>query len=182
MKLFAFYVGGDTETSNIELHDLFFSVGEKPEDCYEDLKKQWWGTPQSLHIDCFGDLHHANGYDIILKSEPYSEDQQLYFANLGGYDTTLFTELHKNLFVVAPTESKAKVKALKTVPEWSLHHKDNLYEVENMLCLNDLLKEKDIHIHLIESKEEKPFEFTCGYFPIGKENGQFVTAKPNKTE
>jgi hypothetical protein len=53
MKLFAFYVGGETETSNTELHNMRFAVGERMEDCYESLRRQWWGTPESLHSNVF---------------------------------------------------------------------------------------------------------------------------------
>jgi hypothetical protein len=62
MKLFAFYVGGKTETSNTELHDMRFAVGEGMEDCYESLRGQWWGTPESLHIDCWSEITHSDGY------------------------------------------------------------------------------------------------------------------------
>jgi hypothetical protein len=44
MKLFAFSVGGETETSNTELHDMRFAMGERMEDCYESLRRQWWGN------------------------------------------------------------------------------------------------------------------------------------------
>ena len=54
MKLYMFYVGGDCGSSNIELHDIRFSVGETPEDCFDDLRRQWWGEPKSLHLDSWG--------------------------------------------------------------------------------------------------------------------------------
>jgi hypothetical protein len=38
MKLFAFYVGGETETSNTELHDMRFAVAERMEDCHRFLR------------------------------------------------------------------------------------------------------------------------------------------------
>jgi molybdopterin-binding protein len=50
MKLFMFYVGGNCGNSNIELHDVRFSMGNAPEDCYDDLRRQWWGDPTSLHL------------------------------------------------------------------------------------------------------------------------------------
>ena len=60
MKLFMFYVGGDCGNSNVELHDVRFSIGNAPEDCYEDLRQQWWGTPESLHLDCWGPVEQAD--------------------------------------------------------------------------------------------------------------------------
>jgi hypothetical protein len=51
MKLFMFYVGGNCGNSNVELHDVRFAIGDAPEDCYDDLRRQWWGDPKSLHLD-----------------------------------------------------------------------------------------------------------------------------------
>ena len=86
MKLFMSYVGGSFRNSNTELHDVRFTVGEGIRDCYANLRAQWWGDPKSLHLDCWGEVNQADGYDIVLVSEPpASTDERLFFANLGGY-------------------------------------------------------------------------------------------------
>jgi hypothetical protein len=110
MKLFVVYVGGGTHNSNTELHDVRFSIGETIEDCYDDLRNQWWGKAESLHLDCWGTLEYADGYDITISPKVYMGIEKLYFINLGGYNSSEFTELHKNIFVVAETESHAKIK------------------------------------------------------------------------
>jgi hypothetical protein len=168
MKLFAVYIGGIAPGANIELHDMRFCAGETIEDCYDDLRAQWWGAPESLHLDCWGALESADGYDIALKPEPYAGENRLWFVNLGGYTQSEFTELHKNVFVVALNESKAKVRALKTILDWESHHRDYLYEVEQILCLNDAAQVKGLHIHLLPSGNPKPFAFTCRYRTIGE--------------
>lgn len=169
MKLFIVYVGGETETSNVELHDVRFCIGEKIEDCYDELKKQWWGTPRSLHLDCWGALEYADGYNISLsKTAPTNQEHQLYFVNLGGYNTHEFTEQHKNMFVVDIRENKAKVKALKTVQDWNSPHKDFQYDIEKAVCLNEAIESYGYHLVLEETSKEKEFTFTCGYTPIGK--------------
>jgi hypothetical protein len=66
LNLFSFYIGGKYRNSNIELHDIRFSVGEKAEDCYEDLRRQWWGDPESLHLDCWGRVNQADGFDVTV--------------------------------------------------------------------------------------------------------------------
>ena len=66
MKLFMFYIGGDCGNSNIELHDIRFSVGETAEDCRDDLRRHWWGEPKSLHLDCWGEVEQADGFDVSL--------------------------------------------------------------------------------------------------------------------
>lgn len=169
MKLFIVYVGGEVEQSNVELHDVRFCVGETIEDCYEDLKKQWWGTPESLHLDCWGSLEHANGYNIVLnKNTPEQNSCKLYFVNLGGYDSKEFTELHNNIFVVAESDSKAKVQALKTIQHWKSPHRDYQFDIEKTICINDAVETYGYHISLIKTDEVKDFEFTCRFTPIAK--------------
>src|ERR1700761_7965099 len=112
MKLFMFYIGGDCGNSNIELHDIRFSVGSRAEDCFDDLRRQWWGDPASLHLDCWGAVEQADGHDIALSAEPGADAvKKLFFVNLGGYAPSEFTELHRNVLIVAADESSAKAKA-----------------------------------------------------------------------
>ena len=61
MQLFMFYVGGNCGNSNVELHDVRFSIGHTVEDCLEDLRRQWWGEPKSLHLDCWGVVEQEIG-------------------------------------------------------------------------------------------------------------------------
>lgn len=169
MKLFALYIGGATETSMIELHDMRFVIATSLTDTYDELKRTWWGTPESLHIDCWGELTSADGHNIHLRPEPAAnDDKNLYFVNLGGYDPDEFTELHKNVFIVAATESKAKVKALKMILDWKSHHKDYLFDVEKTVNISTLAAEKSLHLHLEETETPVPFTFTCKYHPLGK--------------
>lgn len=169
MKLFAVYVGGSTETSRVELHDMCFAIGDTIEDCYPDLYDQWWGTPESLHIDCWGALKCIDGYEIELKEAPYEDENKLWFVNLGGYEPSEFTEIHKNVFVVAPRASKARAQALKKILDWKGRHMDYEYEIEHMTCLQDLLNNKGVHIHLKHTGEPDNFEFKTEYHPLPKD-------------
>jgi|HubBroStandDraft_3_1064219.scaffolds.fasta_scaffold442693_1 hypothetical protein len=170
MKLFAFYVGGKTETSNTELHDMRFAVGEGMEDCYESLRGQWWGTPESLHIDCWSEITHSDGYSISLHAEASSGVEKLFFANLGGYDADQFTELHSNVFVVAPNKAGAKKRALATVDHWIKPHRDMLFEVEHIIGLSEVTASYGFHIHLAPTTETRPLAFVTGcYIRLGAE-------------
>jgi len=169
MKLFIVYVGGEIEQSHVELHDVRFCVGKTIEDCYDDLRAQWWGTPESLHLDCWGVLEYADGYNVSLsKNRPSDESDKLYFVNLGGYTSKEFTELHSNIFVIAPNDSKAKVRALKTIQHWDSPHRDYQYEVEKAVCLNDAVESYGYHVVLEKTDTEQEFQFTCKYTPIAK--------------
>ncbi|WP_454783590.1 DUF1543 domain-containing protein [Legionella sp. WA2022007384] len=169
MNLFVIYIGGSHPDSLIELHDLRFIVANSIEDTYDALRKSWWGIPKSLHIDAWGILNYADGYGIQISQEQ-SEDRgnKLFFVNLGGYDKKQFTELHKNIFVVAANEFEAKQKALTQISDWESPHRDYLYEVDNLLNINSLLKNEGYYVHLNKQVELKPFDFTCCYNPIGR--------------
>lgn len=168
MKLFAIYIGGEHPQAHIELHDMRFVVAAHIEDTYAELRRQWWGTPKSLHLDCWSELSRADGYAVTLKPEPFTGPERLYYVNLGGYQPQDFTELHKNMFVVAETEQKAKIRALKTVKHWDAFHKDDMYEAEQCFGLQQETGKAGLFIHLEKIADESPAPFSCVYKPIGK--------------
>lgn len=162
MKLFAVYIGGEMDGANIELHDMRFVVAESLEQSYQQLRDSWWGRPGSLHIDCWSELTRADGYAITLHPQPAEGTAKLFYVNVGGYDPSQFIELHQNSFVVAETESKAKVKALKTARHWNSFHKDDIYEAEQCFCIGSRFREPWF-IHLEKIDDESPAPFVCGY-------------------
>jgi hypothetical protein len=167
MKLFMFYVGGNYGNSNVELHDVRFSIGETAEDCHADLREQWWGDAESLHLDCWGAVEQADGYDIALtKDGPGAGTDKLFFVNLGGYDPAEFSELHRNVLLVAPDANTAKARAKALIKGWLLPHKDNLFEVEKAIDVTALLEAYGYSLSLQKATEEKPFKFVCDYLPI----------------
>jgi hypothetical protein len=168
MNLFVIYVGGKTETSLIEVHDIHFAVGEKIEDTYNQIRNQWWGTPSSLHLDAWGILKCVDEYNIVLKKESSIDNaNKLFFVNLGGYNPHEFTELHKNMFVVAENAVAAKAKAKSTISSWNVPHTDNLLDVDDCVNVSDLLASKGVSIHLEPTNDAAPFDFICKYVPIG---------------
>lgn len=166
-NLFVVYVGGKTETSLIEVHDIHFAIGARIEDTYDQLRKQWWGTPKTLHLDAWGIIKSVDNYDITLTTHPLTDQtHKLFFINLGGYNPNEFTELHKNMFVVAEHEGQAKQKAKNTISDWTVPHKDNLYNLDECVNVNDLLQKQGLAIQLTPTDHPEPFQFTCKYVPI----------------
>src|SRR5438876_862287 len=108
MNLYVVYVGGMTAASLIEVHDIHFAIAETLNDTFDQLKNQWWGTAASLHIDAYGILKSVESCHLELKTTSSNSKLQLYFLNLGGYDNNQFTELHKNMFVIAESPEEAK--------------------------------------------------------------------------
>ncbi len=167
MKLFMFYVGGNHRNSNVELHDVRFSIGETAEDCHADLRRQWWGDPESLHLDCWGAVEQADGFDITLATDtPRDSADRLFFVNLGGYDPAEFTELHKNVLLVAPDTTAAKARAKAQIQHWSQPHKDKLFDVEKAVDLTAQMQRYGYSLRLTRATREKAFAFVCKYLPI----------------
>ncbi|WP_245321720.1 DUF1543 domain-containing protein [Bradyrhizobium sp. LTSPM299] len=148
MKLFMFYIGGDCQNSNVELHDVRFSVGQSIEDCYDDLRAQWWGDPKSLHLDCWGEINQADGYDVSLTREPAAAAGRLFFVNLGGYDPKQFSELHRNVLLVASDAPAAKARALTLIEGWNLPHKDRLFEIEKAVDISAAMERRGYSLRL----------------------------------
>lgn len=171
MKLFVIYIGGVTATSLIELHDMRFVVAHSIEETYHALRNTWWGTPESLHLDAWGELIYADGYDITINhtnNHPDSaQEEKLFFLNLGGYDSKQFTELHHNVFIVAKDKQTAKIKAKAQIQHWEVPHTDNNLEVENIISVDECIEKLGCNLILTKTERAKPFVFTCKYTPIG---------------
>ena len=163
MRLFAIYIGGEHPRANIELHDMRFVVARTIIETYDELRRQWWGTPGSLHIDAWAVIDHADGYDVELSSEPFPGPERLFYVNLGGYDENEFLEKHRNVFVVARTILEAKTRALRENRGWKQLHRDDQYEAEQIFALDDVAREQRLHVHLRPSQESRPTTFTCKY-------------------
>lgn len=160
MNLFMAYIGGYKENANIELHDMRFVIGDTIEDCYPELIRQWWGDQKMFHLDAWGVVRSADGYNVTISDIPSKHPEKLYFVNLGGYDSAQFTELHKNVLVVAKDDAEAKVRAKSQVMDWTKPHRDKWFEVEKMLELTTI---GHYHIHLEKTDAPTPFVFNCAY-------------------
>lgn len=166
MKLFAIYIGGEIEGANIEVHDMRFVVAPSIAETYDELRRQWWGIPKSLHIDCWAEIDQVGGFDVLLKPEPFTGPERLYYVNLGGYAEGEFLEKHQNVFVVADSVPKAKARALKSAAAWHEPHRDDMYEAEQAIALGASGARQGLHVHLVPSAVQKDLRFTCDYTPI----------------
>jgi hypothetical protein len=169
MKLFAIYIGGEFKGANIELHDMRFVVAPSIADTHEELKRQWWGIPKSLHIDCWAEISEVDGYRVDLRPEPFIGPEKLFYINLGGYDAQEFREQHRNLFLVAGGVPEAKKRAIKHAKQWKVPHRDEMYEAEQAFALNDCARAQQLYLHLTPVAETKPLHFNCGYTPIKRQ-------------
>ena len=170
--LFLVVLGGRTDQSLIELHDVRFVVGGCIEDTYPELRRQWFGRRRGLHLDSYMAVHCIDGWRVTLEPEPSSEKQRLWFVNLGAYQPDSLAELHRFGLVVAPSLQAAKATAKK---RWLLdalqQHKDDLSAVDDCLLIEQLslTESNSVYVHLhrqldAESQNQVPDWF--GYRPI----------------
>lgn len=141
-QLFAFYIGGSHPKSNIELHNLQFAVGGKISDCFEQLKNDWFGDLDGVHIDSYIMLDYVDGYKISIndkKDSKENSDLKLFCVHLGAKVENVFEEQHKTQFIVSRSANEALLKVVKSIndPTWEDVHRDLLYDVESVIDLSE---------------------------------------------
>ena len=87
--------------------------------------------------------------------------------NLGGYNPAEFSELHRNVLIVAPDQAAAKQKALGQVNDWVQPHKDRIFEIEKAIDVTGLMRSYGCSLTLKPATIQKPLAFQCEYLPIG---------------
>ena len=162
--VFAVLVGGTVPRMRLEAHDVLFAVGERIEDCVLQLRAQWGGDPDSLHLDGWGRLDAADGHRIERRDAPPAGDR-LFFVHLGGYDAARFTELHDNLFVVAPDAKAAKARALAQADYPKLPHRDALLACD---VVEDITRAAGAGFLVPVAEPGARFSFTVDYVPLGR--------------
>ena len=185
--LFLVVVGGRSPKANIELHDVRWVIGSKIEDTFDQLRNDWFGADNGLHIDSYKKIDSIDGYKINLrnkennktKNKIYKKDKipnkKLWFVNIGGYDPTSMQEKHEFGLIVAscPSEAKNKAKS-KWLIDCKKRHKDDISAVKNFNDVDDCEVIKNIknwEIELIPNGgfvEEKVIPDWYGYMRIDK--------------
>ena len=66
--LYLIVLGGRANKSNVELHDVRWVVGSKVEDTFPILRRDWFGSPEGLHIDSYKKIQYIDGHKINLKN------------------------------------------------------------------------------------------------------------------
>tara|TARA_Y100001968_G_scaffold34492_1_gene26485 strand:+ start:871 stop:1428 length:558 start_codon:yes stop_codon:yes gene_type:complete len=175
LSLFIIVLGGRGLKSNIEQHDVRWVIGKSIEDTFPELRKQWLGIKNGLHIDSYKCIKYIDGYriDIVEKNtdystEHYSEDQSLWFINLGGYDENKMYEVHEFSLVVAKKAIEAKRKAKnKWQSNLKSKHNDDYSGINNIKKIDDIHSIKRIkqwEIKLIADKEKRSQELIPDWF------------------
>jgi hypothetical protein len=171
--LFLVVLGGRTATSHIEVHDVRFVAGTTVDDTLGELRQQWFGRREGLHLDSTMAVRAIDGWSVTLAREPAPpRPERLWFVNLGAYRPDCLAELHHFGLVVARSPQGAKAAAKRQWLAGGLQqHKDDLVAVDDCLALEqlELLGGERWHVQLTPhpeglSQPQQPDWF--GYRPI----------------
>ena len=185
--LFLVVVGGRSPKANVELHDVRWVIGTKIEDTFDQLRNDWFGSNNGLHIDSYKKIDSIDGYKINLRNKVNREsknkilkkvrisNKKLWFVNIGGYDPSSMQEKHEFGLIVASSPSEAKNKAKsKWLIDCKKKHKDDISVVKNFTDVDDCevikyIKKWEIELTLDDNNvEEKNTPDWFGYMRIDK--------------
>lgn len=156
-------LGGRAPRAHIELHDVRFVAGRTIEDTLPELRRQWFGRREGLHLDSVMVVRAVDGWAVSLGREPAApRPERLWFVNLGAYRPDSLLELHHVGLVVASSPQAAKAAAKR---RWlrgaqQIHaqqiHKDDLLAVDDCLALEqlELLSGERWHVQLSRHPED----------------------------
>jgi hypothetical protein len=150
--LFLVVLGGRAPGCHIELHDVRFVAGATIEATLPELRRQWFGRREGLHLDAFMAVRAIDGWEVSLGREPaVSRPERLWFVNLGAYRPDCLAELHHFGLVVARSPQAAKAAARRQWLKGALQqHKDDLAAVDDCLAIEqlELLGDARWHVQL----------------------------------
>ena len=155
--LFLVVLGGRAKKANVELHDVRWVIGSTIEDTYDQLRRDWFGSFEGLHIDSYKKIKYVDGYKINLKNIEYEKLKNnnlhnekihklnLWFVNVGGYDPHSMQEKHEFGLVVAKSSLEAKNKAkFQWLKGLKKKHKDDISALKNLITMDDFAPIKKI--------------------------------------
>lgn len=146
--LFVVLLGGKHPQARIEVHDVAFVTGETLAETIPDLKSQWFGTAESLHVDSWLEVEGVEGYRVTFShAAPGEGEPRLFFINLGGYEDGIFGEAHRYRLLVAPDAATARARAKALAPAlWEQGHVDALLDLDDCLPVDRV---GGHHVHLV---------------------------------
>ena len=151
-QLWMAVLGGRASGCHIESHDVRFVAGRTIDDTIPQLRRQWFGRREGLHLDAFLAVRAVDGWAVSLGREPASpRPERLWFVNLGAYRPDSLAELHHFGLVVARSPQAAKAAAKRQWLRGALQqHRDDLVGVDDCLALEqlELLGSERWHVQL----------------------------------
>jgi len=184
LKLFMVIIGCTPDGRFTEQHDVFFGIGNGLRELVPQMNDFWKEAKGSIHIDAWREVKVVDGFvvkiiDKINGADTSTENNRLFFINLGGYKENEFEEYHYKIVTAANDKGEAIRKSKQTAfykhfgfkgAESHIDDKygidvDDLYQIEDILPVET--KEK-YSINLAFDENAMPDELHIGYVTIDK--------------
>jgi hypothetical protein len=138
--LYLVVLGGRAPGAHIEMHDVRFVASHGIDETLPELRCQWFGRREGLHLDAFMAVKAIDGWAVSLAREPAPpRPERLWFVNLGAYRPDCLAELHHFGLVVARSPQAAKAAAKSQWLRGALQqHADDLAAVDDCLAIGQL--------------------------------------------
>ena len=179
-KLFMLLLGCRPIGRNTEQHDIYFGIAKSLKDLIPDIKS-FWKSSGNIHIDAWRIVNNVDGYQIkvIEKISGITEENKLFFINLGGYKENEFEEFHYKILTVSKNKSEAIAAAKKTTfykhtgfGKLAVSHIDDKYgiDVDDIFEIKDILTASDkmnFSVSIVKSETSLPEDIlNMGYYKL----------------
>ena len=116
MKLYMTIIGCRPSGRLTEQHDVFFGIGNQLADLIPQINAFWPEVKGKFHLDSWREVTKVGEYEICVvdKGDYKTNEQALFFLNLGGYLPQEMEEFHYKKLVVAPSLAVAQHEIKKT--------------------------------------------------------------------
>jgi len=183
LKLYMVLLGCTPKGRFTEQHDIFFGIASSLKELIPSMNLFWPEAKGKLHIDAWREVSVVDNCSIEIISkdtDANSNEDKLFFINLGGYKENEFEEYHYKMITVAKNLALASKKAKKSAFfkhcgfKEAPSHIDDQYgiDVDDIYNVNDMLAEhfkERYSIKIIESDtilEQNPLHI--GYVKLSK--------------
>lgn len=118
MQLFMLKIGARPQGRLIEQHDVMFVIANSLSEVIPVVNQQWAEVKNKWHLDAWRAVNRVGDFHIQLTekaslADNSTDNNQLYFVNLGGYLPNQFEEFHYKTLVVSESISKATAQVKK---------------------------------------------------------------------
>jgi hypothetical protein len=165
-----------------EQHDIFFGIGTNLKDLVPHMKVFWPEAKGRIHIDAWRKITTIDGYTIKVctRQETTSNQEKLFFINLGGYKENEFEEYHYKLLTIAKNKAEAIKKSKQTTfykhfgfKGTGASHIDDKYgvDVDDIYKIEDILAtryKEQFSLKITKSSDLPTDVLEIGYLKIDK--------------
>jgi hypothetical protein len=179
--LFMVMLGATPPGRHTEQHDIFFGIGTDLKELVPDMKAFWPEAKGRIHIDAWQKITAVDGYtiEVCSKMERLTNQEKLFFINLGGYKENEFEEYHYKVVTVAKNKAEAIKKAKQTSFykhcgfKGATSHIDDKYgiDVDDIYEIEDILApqfKEQFSLKITKSEDLTPDTLEIGYLKIDK--------------